>query len=76
MKRSRLLHRSANCVGRFGNAIQNKDSATFWSLLFGVFCFLAAIAVASSLAEYYIEAVLKIRWRRWRTERWRRRESG
>jgi hypothetical protein len=26
------------------NSIQNKDSAAFWSLLFGVFCFWAAIA--------------------------------
>ena len=46
------------------NAIQNKDLATFWSLLFGVFCFWAAIAVVSSLIEYYTESVLKIRWRR------------
>src|SRR5271155_5245562 len=45
------------------NAIQNKDSAEFWSLLFGVFC-------VSSLVEYYTESVLKIRWRRWITERY------
>jgi putative ATP-binding cassette transporter len=52
------------------NAIQNKDSAAFWSLLFGVFCFWAAIFVASSLVEYYAESVLKIRWRRWMSERY------
>jgi putative ATP-binding cassette transporter len=52
------------------NAIQNKDLATFWSLLFGVFCFWAAIAVVSSLIEYYTESVLKIRWRRWMSERY------
>ena len=52
------------------NAIQNKDSAAFWSLLFGVFCFWAAIAVASNLVEYYTESVLKIHWRRWMTERY------
>jgi len=52
------------------NAIQNKDSAAFWSLLFGVFCFWAAIAVVSSLVEYYIESVLKIRWRRWMSKRY------
>jgi vitamin B12/bleomycin/antimicrobial peptide transport system ATP-binding/permease protein len=52
------------------NAIQNKDAASFWSLLFGVFCFWAAIAVASGLVEYYAESVLKIRWRRWMTERY------
>jgi putative ATP-binding cassette transporter len=52
------------------NAIQNKDSAAFWSLLFGVFCFWAAIAVVSQLVEYYTESVLKIGWRRWLTERY------
>jgi putative ATP-binding cassette transporter len=52
------------------NAIQNKDSAAFWSLLFGVFCFWAAIAVVSGLVEYYAESVLKIGWRRWMTERY------
>jgi putative ATP-binding cassette transporter len=52
------------------NSIQNKDSAAFWSLLFGVFCFWAAIAVVSSLVEYYTESVLKIRWRRWMSERY------
>ena len=52
------------------NAIQNKDSAAFWSLLFGVFFFWAAIAVVSGLIEYYAESVLKIRWRRWMSERY------
>jgi putative ATP-binding cassette transporter len=52
------------------NAIQNKDSAAFWSLLFGVFCFWAAIGVVSHLVEYYTESVLKIGWRRWMTERY------
>ncbi len=51
------------------NAIQNKDSTAFWSLLFGVFCFWAAIAVVSHLVEFYAESVLKIGWRRWMTER-------
>ena len=31
------------------NAIQNKDAAAFWSLLFGVFCVWAAIHVVSHL---------------------------
>jgi ABC-type uncharacterized transport system fused permease/ATPase subunit len=52
------------------NAIQTKDSAAFWSLLFGVYCFWAAIYVVSNLVEYYTESVLKIRWRRWMTERY------
>ena len=38
------------------NAIQNKDSAAFWSLLFGVFCFWAAIFVVSNLIEYYADS--------------------
>jgi vitamin B12/bleomycin/antimicrobial peptide transport system ATP-binding/permease protein len=54
------------------NALQNKDLPAFWSLLFGVFCFWAAIAVVSSLIEYYTESVLKIRWRRWMSERYYR----
>jgi len=33
---------------------QTKDSAVFWSLLFGVFCFWAAIYVVSNLVEYFI----------------------
>ena len=52
------------------NAIQSKDSAAFWSLLFGVFCFWAAIAIVTSLVEYYAESVLKIRGRRWMTARY------
>ena len=52
------------------NSIQSKDAAAFWSLLFGVFCFWAAIGVVSTLIEYYIESVLKIRWRRWMSERY------
>jgi len=52
------------------NAIQNKDSAAFWSLLFGVFCVWAAMGVVSHLIEYYAESVLKISWRRWMTERY------
>ena len=50
------------------NAIQNKDQATFWSLLYTVFLFWAAIAVISNLIEYFIESVLKIRWREYLVE--------
>jgi len=52
------------------NAIQAKDAAAFWSLLFQVFCFWAAVSVISQLVEYYIEAILRIGWRRWLTERY------
>jgi putative ATP-binding cassette transporter len=45
------------------NAIQNKDQAAFWSLLLTVFLFWAMIAVVVNLIEYFLENVLKIRWR-------------
>ena len=46
------------------NAIQNKDEAAFWSLLFTVFMFWAVIYVVSAIVEYVVESVLTIRWRR------------
>jgi vitamin B12/bleomycin/antimicrobial peptide transport system ATP-binding/permease protein len=52
------------------NAIQNKDQAAFWSLLLTVFLFWAAIAVISNLIEYFLENVLKIRWREYLVERY------
>jgi vitamin B12/bleomycin/antimicrobial peptide transport system ATP-binding/permease protein len=52
------------------NALQNKDQAAFWSLLLTVFMFWAMIAVASNLIEYFIENVLKIRWREYLVERY------
>jgi vitamin B12/bleomycin/antimicrobial peptide transport system ATP-binding/permease protein len=58
------------------NAIQNKDQAAFWSLLLTVFMFWAAIAVVSNLIEYFIESVLKIRWREYLVERYSARWLG
>jgi vitamin B12/bleomycin/antimicrobial peptide transport system ATP-binding/permease protein len=58
------------------NAIQNKDQAAFWNLLFTVFLFWAAIAVISNLIEYFIENVLKIRWREHLVERYSGRWLG
>jgi putative ATP-binding cassette transporter len=52
------------------DAIQKKDEAAFWSLLITVFCFWATIAVMSNLIEYFFEAVLKINWRKWLTQRY------
>jgi putative ATP-binding cassette transporter len=52
------------------NALQNKDQAAFWSLLLMVFLFWAMIFVASSLIEYFVENVLKIRWREYLVERY------
>lgn len=54
----------------FFNAIQQKDEARFWSLLLTVFLLWAMISVASNLIEYFIEQVMKIRWRRFLTERY------
>jgi len=50
------------------NAIQNKDETAFWSLLFTVFLFWAAIYIASAIIEYLVQSTLMIRWRRWLTD--------
>ena len=50
------------------NAIQNKDENTFWTLLFTVFLFWAAIYIASAIIEYLVQSTLMIRWRRWLTD--------
>ncbi|MGL5734941.1 MAG: ABC transporter ATP-binding protein/permease, partial [Beijerinckiaceae bacterium] len=52
------------------DALNKKDSATFWYVLGVVFVTWAIISVISNLIEYYIESVFKIRWRRWLTERY------
>ncbi len=58
------------------NAIQNKDEAAFWSLLLTVFLFWAMIAVISNLIEYFIENVLKIRWREYLVDKYSGRWLG
>ena len=50
------------------NAIQNKDAATFWTLLFTVFLFWAAIYIVSAIVEFVVQSMLLIRWRRWLTD--------
>jgi putative ATP-binding cassette transporter len=52
------------------NAIQAKDAATFWTLLFTVFCFWAAIWIASAIIQYVLQSYLLIGWRRWLTARY------
>ncbi|MFL4987327.1 MAG: ABC transporter ATP-binding protein/permease [Microvirga sp.] len=49
------------------NAIQNKDEAAFWSLLFTVFLFWAFVLIASNVIEYLVQSAFLIRWRRWLT---------
>ena len=50
------------------NAIQNKDQAAFWSLLYTVFLFWVAIYIVSAIIEFIAQSILMIRWRRWLTE--------
>ncbi len=52
------------------NAIQNKDEASFWTLLLTVWCFWVAIIVATNIIEYIIQSRFEIRWRRWLTDRY------
>jgi len=52
--------------GRFYNYLQVRDWAGFvWEL--GVFTFLAALNVALSIYQLYLNQWLQIRWRRWMT---------
>ncbi|NNM72158.1 ABC transporter ATP-binding protein/permease [Enterovirga aerilata] len=52
------------------NAIQARDATTFWTLLFTVFCFWAAIFIASAIIQYVLQSYLLIGWRRWLTARY------
>ncbi len=52
------------------NAIQKKDAALFWQLLYTVFLVWAFIYIVSALVEYFIKSVMQINWRRWMTDRY------
>jgi putative ATP-binding cassette transporter len=52
------------------NAIQNRDEASFWSLLYTVFFFWALIFIVSNVIEYLVQSSLLIRWRRDLTRRY------
>jgi vitamin B12/bleomycin/antimicrobial peptide transport system ATP-binding/permease protein len=64
----------------FYNALEQKDAATFWSLLllggeaggiwFPGFCVVAAIYILIAVYQLYLRQALQIRWRRWVTERY------
>jgi putative ATP-binding cassette transporter len=58
------------------NAIQEKNAAAFWSLLLTVFCFWAAIFIASAILQYVLQSYLQIGWRRWMTQRYTARWLG
>jgi len=53
--------------GQFYNALQEMDVERFTALLFK-FCWLAALAIAAAVYEYYLTNMLHIRWRRWLTD--------
>jgi putative ATP-binding cassette transporter len=64
----------------FYNALEQKDAATFWSLIllggdadgtwFPGFCVVAAIYILIAVYQLYLRQALQIRWRRWLTERY------
>lgn len=52
------------------NAMQEKDSVKFWSLLYTVFLVWALIYISSAVIEYVLQSRLVINWRRWLTARY------
>ncbi len=52
------------------NAIQEKNAELFWSLLYTVFLFWAAIYIVSAIVEFVVKSGLTIRWRQWLTDRY------
>lgn len=55
--------------GDFYNALQNHDIAAFYRQLL-VFCGLAAVFIALWVYQVYLRQMLRIRWRRWMTDRY------
>ncbi|MCP8939172.1 ABC transporter ATP-binding protein/permease [Alsobacter sp. SYSU M60028] len=52
------------------NAIQEKNAADFWSLLYTVFLFWAVIYIVIAILEYVVQSGLTIRWRQDLTNRY------
>ena len=62
----------------FYNALEQKDAATFWTLLllggeaegswFPGFCLVAAAYILIAVYQLYLRQALEIRWRRWLTQ--------
>jgi putative ATP-binding cassette transporter len=50
------------------NALQNRDAAVFWQQLLFVFTPWAFVLVAMQVVEFFVQAMLVIRWRRWLTD--------
>ncbi len=61
------------------DAIQAKNAAEFWRLLFTVWVFWVVILIISYVVEYVLTSALKIRWRTWMTrdltDRWLDRDT-
>ena len=54
--------------GRFYNALQEYEWDTFWAEM-RFFTVLALINIAVSVLQIYLRLMLRIRWRRWLTDR-------
>lgn len=52
------------------NAIQNRDAASFWTLLLTVFMFWAVIYIVAAIYQYALKSYLRIRWRAFLTARY------
>ena len=51
------------------DALQNKNPGVFWYQLLGVFVPLATIWIAVAIYDVFVDYSLRIRWRRWMTEK-------
>jgi putative ATP-binding cassette transporter len=60
----RLSVLASNNGNALYTALQEKDSSTFWTTI-GVYCILAAVAVAEAVIVYYVSYLQIIRWRQW-----------
>ncbi len=52
--------------GVFYNALQEKNSAVFWTQM-GKFAYLAFIAIVVAVYKFYLTQLLEVRWRQWMT---------
>jgi putative ATP-binding cassette transporter len=50
------------------NALQNRDAAAFWQQLLYVFAPWSLVFVNMFVVEFFVQAMLIIRWRRWLTD--------
>jgi putative ATP-binding cassette transporter len=51
------------------DAIQAKNAAEFWRLIYGEWVIWVIILISSNLLEFILENVFKVRWRNWMTDR-------